>query len=489
MKSKIILSSLALFLFAMLGGGSIDKDQENAIAIFIGVAIGAIIIIAIVTSIVESRNKKKRLQMIKDDEQMSSDFDRSVSIGDDRCKLYFDAAKKRVMIVQITTDDITKKYVDNFVFPGKSLARYKDGTFYVYEPTSRRLLSGNYGSYAITEIEKLESISKGNNQTTKENIAPSFNYLHTTSYGSFTNEKREFFVLVDEHYGVIAVAEQGKFNYAFNYIKVEKLPEKAGLESSISVKKAGNYMFIMDNYFKVLVIIGKYLHKCLNYSDIIEVSYIENGDQLFTKSTGRTVGGAIVGGVLMGGAGAVVGGLSGDTKQNKVVKNMDIKILLRNTEETSCILHFMDASNPLKTKEATDKSHYEEFLKNANKAKDLLSVIIDDAKQTASQVVPVMSQPIAPQPSSVADELAKLAKLKADGILTEEEFVAQKKLLLGANTIVRGDVGNNALTTSQMTAPTEKKHICGVCGYIMDGEKTPEKCPICKSPSTKFNVI
>ena len=46
---------------------------------------------------------------------------------------------------------------------------------------------------------------------------------------------------------------------------------------------------------------------------------------MFTKSTGRTIGGAIVGGVLMGGAGAVVGGLSGDTKQKKEVKNMDIK--------------------------------------------------------------------------------------------------------------------------------------------------------------------
>ena len=32
--------------------------------------------------------------------------------------------------------------------------------------------------------------------------------------------------------------------------------------------------------------------------------------------------------------------------------------------------------------------------------------------------------------SGVADELAKLAKLKADGILTEEEFNAQKAKLL-----------------------------------------------------------
>lgn len=430
MKTKVFLSTLVLLFFSLLAAGSADTDDQNAIVIIIAAFVVVAVVIAIITSIVESKDKKKRLQMIKNDEQNSSDFDRSVSIGDDRCKLYFDAAKKKVMIVQITTENITKKYVDDFEFPGKTLARYKDGTYYVYEPLSRRLLHGNYGSIIITEFAKLENVSKDNNLTTKERIAPSFNYLHTISYGSFTNETRGLFILVDEHHGLIAVMEQGKFNYAFNYIDVERLPQKTSLESTVSTKKAGNYMFIMDNFFKVLVIIGKNIHKSLNYSDIIEVSYIENGDLLFTKSTGRTVGGAIVGGVLMGGAGAVVGGLSGDSKQHKEVKNMDIKILLRNTEETSCILHFMDSSAHLKTKETSDKSRYEEFLKNANIAKDLLSIIIDDAKQTVAQALPVMPQPIDSQSTSIADELAKLAKLKADGILTDEEFQTQKAKLL-----------------------------------------------------------
>ena len=47
---------------------------------------------------------------------------------------------------------------------------------------------------------------------------------------------------------------------------------------------------------------------------------------------------------------------------------------------------------------------------------------------------------------------------------------------------------NNATTASALAKPTEERHICGVCGYIMDGE-TPDKCPMCKSPSTKFNVL
>ncbi len=426
MKSKIILSSLVLLFFSLLAGGSSKGDEETVVTIIIVVVVG-VIIIAIITSVVQSRNKKKRLQMIEKDEQDSSDFNRSVSIGDDRCKLYFDTAKKRVMIMQITTDDITKKYIDNFEYPDKSLARYKDGIYYVYEPTSRRLLSGNYGSYVITEIESLEGVNKSD-LSTKDPISPSFKQLRTKYYSSMTTESRNIYVLLDEHHGLVAVAEQGKLKYAFNYINVERLPKKVGLESTITVKGAGNYLFAMDSFFKMLVIIGKNMHRSFNYSDIIEVSYIENGDTMFTKSTGRTIGGAIVGGVLMGGAGAVVGGLSGDTKKKKEVKNMDVKILLRSTEETSCVLHFMESSSPLNSKDASFNARYEEFLKNANTAKDLLSVIIDDAKQTATQAV---TQPFAPQSSSVADELAKLAKLKVDGILTEEEFQAQKAKLLG----------------------------------------------------------
>ena len=426
MKSKIILSSLVLFIFSLLAGGSVDKDFLGFFFVFIIVIVLAVIIITGIISSVKSRNKNKRLQLIKNDEQNSSDFDRSVSIGDDRCKLYFDAVKKKVMIMQISTDDITKKYVDDFEFPGKSLARYWDGSYYVYEPTSRRLLSGYYSNYAITKIDKLEGVDKGG-LTTQASIPPSFKRLVTKYYSSMSTESRDIFALIDEHHGLLSVAEQGKFKYAFNYINAERLSEKRG-GSTISVKGAGNYMFVMDSFFKMLVIIGTNMHKSFNYSDIIEVSYIENGDTIFTKSTGRTIGGAIVGGVLMGGAGAVVGGLSGDTKKKREVKNMDIKILIRSTEETSCVLHFLDSSSPLNSKDASFNARYEEFSKNANKAKDLLSVIIDDAKQTATQTV---TQSVAPQSSSVADELAKLAKLKVDGILTEEEFQAQKAKLLG----------------------------------------------------------
>lgn len=31
-----------------------------------------------------------------------------------------------------------------------------------------------------------------------------------------------------------------------------------------------------------------------------------------------------------------------------------------------------------------------------------------------------------------------------------------------------------------------KKFVCSVCGYVYEGEKAPEKCPVCGAPSDKF---
>ena len=30
------------------------------------------------------------------------------------------------------------------------------------------------------------------------------------------------------------------------------------------------------------------------------------------------------------------------------------------------------------------------------------------------------------------------------------------------------------------------KWVCGVCGYVWEGEQPPERCPQCKAPASKF---
>ena len=434
MKIKFYLSSLALVLFALLGGGSFSGGDVVFFFTIILVVAGVIIVVAIIFDIVLSNNQKKRLQMIKEDEQNSTDFDRSVFIGDDRCKLYFDASKKQVMIMRVMTEGIKKEYIDDFEFPGQSLASCTSPVFNVYDPTRRKLLTGTYNDLKIIhQVISITDKDKNKDVVVNSTIQPTFKTLRTSqtsATASVTN--RLFNVLIDESHGLMAITESGMVKDVFNYINASSLPRKKGEKSTINTREIGNYLFLMDDFFKVLVLVGPGHHEIINYSDIIEVSYEENGSQLYTKSAGRTIGGAIVGGVLMGGAGAVVGGLSGASKQNKEIENMDIKILLRSTIRTSCVLHFKDVDRVLKTKEDADRKLYEKYVKNANQAKDVLSVIIDNAKQVSTPTAQPIAQPVvAPASSSVADELAKLAKLKADGILTDEEFQAQKSKLLG----------------------------------------------------------
>ena len=432
MKSKIILSSLALLLFALLGGGSVDPDKMGALFVIIIVIVVIVVIAAGITAMVQSHNKNKRLQMIKEDEENSTDFDRSVFIGDDRLKIYFDSNKKQVMLMRVTTDGIKKEYVDDFEFPGKELAIYTNPVFNIYDPVKRRLLSGSYTDYSINhQITSIAEKDNNKDVIVNNNIQPRFSSLGNLLLASNGIKENFYHVLIEENRGLIAICESGRVVKVFNYINANSLPKKKGEKSTINTKEIGSYLFIMDDFFKVLVLIERGTHEIFNYADIIEVSYEENGNQLYTKSAGRTVGGAIVGGVLMGGAGAIVGGLSGASKQNKEVKSIDIKILLRSTSRSSCVLHFNDANRLLKTKEDSDRELYETYTKNANEAKDVLSVIIDNAKQISAPVAQPLAQQVPSSSSSVADELAKLAKLKADGILTDEEFQAQKAKLLG----------------------------------------------------------
>lgn len=433
MKSRIILSSLALLLFALLGGGSADPDDMGKFFVFIIVAVVLIVIVGIISAIVQSHNQKKRLQMIKEDEENSADFDRSVFIGDDRLKIYFDSNKKQVMLMRVTTDGIKKEYIDDFEFPGNELAIYTNPVFYIYDPVKRRILSGTYSDFSIIhQIASIAEKDKNKDITVNNTILPRFRTFktnHTSSSGIVTSNS--YSILIEESRGLIAVCKSGGVGVVFNYINANSLPKKKGDKSFVNTRCVGNYLFIMDDFFKVLVLIGPNSHEVFNYADIIEVSYEENGSQLYTKSAGRTVGGAILGGVLMGGAGAVVGGLSGASKQNKEVKNMDIKILLRSTSRTSCVLHFKEVNRVLKTKDESDRKLYETYVKRANEAKDILSVIIDNAKQVTPPVVQSVAHQVSSSTSSVADELAKLAKLKAEGIITDEEFRAQKTKLLG----------------------------------------------------------
>lgn len=425
MKSKVTLSSIVLIFYAFLAGGSVTDDSFNNFLSSLFITIVLLYVIYVIYKLIKSYNINKRMKLIKADEEESNDFNRSVFIGDDRCRIYFDLNKKQIMIMRIMTEGINKEYIENFEIPDTSFAKYLSPDFYIYDPVSRRLLSGKYDGLRISyEIECITKHDENRNIVVNNKIEPTFNVLKTWSTPG-TN----VFILIDECHGLIATAESGQVKNIFNYIDAKNLLNKKEDKTTIEIKNIGSYSFIMDNYFNVIIIITSNWYKVFNYSDIINVSYEENGKQLYSKSSGRTVGGTIVGGMLMGGAGAVVGGLSGESKVNKEVTEMNVKIVLRSTSQPTCILQYNDAKKNLNTKNDIDNQLYTSYLKNAIQAKDLLSVIIDKSNNKNIYVSQITDQNNG-KITSVADELIKLSKLKSDGILTEEEFQAQKTKLL-----------------------------------------------------------
>jgi hypothetical protein len=191
-----------------------------------------------------------------------------------------------------------------------------------------------------------------------------------------------------------------------------------------------HYTFMVDYTRKQICYLDPKQKRIIPYDNILKVELIENGNTVSSKSTVRTIGGALVGGVLAGGAGAVVGGLSGRNKSENEISSIKVKITIRDIDNPSLTIDAFNASTmmadgkPIKPN-GIQSYLYEKATSDANKIHDIIQVIIEEVDREAKkQETPVQSV------TSIAGELKKLADLKDEGILTQEEFESQKAKLL-----------------------------------------------------------
>ena len=134
-------------------------------------------------------------------------------------------------------------------------------------------------------------------------------------------------------------------------------------------------------------------------------------EEVTRASNGSTVGRALVGGLVAGPVGAIVGGATAK-KTTEVIDNTQTIT----HHHYFAVINLSDIATPTLRIDCGKSSP-----RIAEEIKGIITSIV--AKKPAAQI----------ENKSIADELTKLANLKAQGILTDEEFAQQKRLLLGSD--------------------------------------------------------
>lgn len=213
--------------------------------------------------------------------------------------------------------------------------------------------------------------------------------------------------------------EKKKINEALDKVKDFNPTEtyvSRSIKTSISIDKAKNKICFIDQNRKT--------HP-FSYKDIYESEILTDGNTYTKQSTGRTIGGLVIGGAVAGIAGAVVGGLSGKRKKVVNINKIDLKVTVNSTSKPVYVVNFF---NPQLKKGGTitDK----EAMRDAQHWHSLISVLIKRADKEEG-IKEVESKSLENNKSiSIPDELIKLNELKEKGILTQEEFENQKQKLL-----------------------------------------------------------
>lgn len=168
----------------------------------------------------------------------------------------------------------------------------------------------------------------------------------------------------------------------------------------------------VDDSTKKLCVIHGDAIRLYDYKEIIESEVIIDGKSVTKTSRASQFVGTAIGGVLAGGVGAIIGGLSGSTSTKEKVKGVSLKLIVNDTENPVHLIDFIELTN-------TGSTIPEQALEEAKSWHDLLSVIINQGKKAPPQ-----------EQYSEADQIERYAEMHKNGILSDEEFAAAKKKIL-----------------------------------------------------------
>lgn len=220
---------------------------------------------------------------------------------------------------------------------------------------------------------------------------------HTMEAGLYGNEMRQF--------TVEDVKERAKLR---KKAQEETMKRVSDFQTT---KRIGPLHF--NDIDKKILIYDNLQNSIVSYEDIVSFEVMEDGETISSGGLGR----ALVGGVLFGGAGAVVGAVTAKRKK-KYCNNLQVKLIINDINTPTLYVSFINGNTKINSNEY--KSAYSE----AQDLASILQIICDKQKEITND------DPIDHDSKSLAKKMKQFKELLDDGIITQEEFDKKKKELL-----------------------------------------------------------
>lgn len=161
------------------------------------------------------------------------------------------------------------------------------------------------------------------------------------------------------------------------------------------------------------------LDKVIHFENIVECEIVENSNVMESGGIGR----ALVGGVIAGGAGAIVG--ANTRKSKNIVSNLSIRIVTNEIDDPlynlALITYQIDINKPLYA------NLYKVAMQFANNVYATIQAIINENNKNVKEEKSYIQEQ---DSNNGLEQLEKLAELKEKGIITEQEFEESKKKIL-----------------------------------------------------------
>ncbi|MCJ0919614.1 SHOCT domain-containing protein [Mammaliicoccus sciuri] len=183
--------------------------------------------------------------------------------------------------------------------------------------------------------------------------------------------------------------------------------------------------------------------KVFNYDDLISVKIIEDSVTVSKTNRGSQIIGAGIGGALLGGTGAIIGGLSGTKTGSTEIKDITLRIVINDDINSVFDLPFLERKYPIKkTSNQYTKAinsiyswhsiltkiiENEDKIKNEQFKEDNINDSESDQFNKESNIE--ISTEINNN-TNIVDQLEKIADMKSKGLISEVEFNKLKSKLI-----------------------------------------------------------